>query len=73
MMRMIHGEFRIPMIVVEHHMDLVRAVTHRVLGLASGVVALEGPTEYVLGSAEFRATMMGDTSGRDQKVAATDV
>jgi hypothetical protein len=44
-----------------------------VLGLASGAVALEGPTEYVLDSAEFRATMMGDTPGRDQKVAATDV
>jgi ABC-type branched-subunit amino acid transport system ATPase component len=73
MMRMIHEEFRIPMIVVEHHLDLVRAVTHRVLGLASGAVALEGPTEHVLDSAEFRATMMGDTSPRDQKVAATDV
>jgi ABC-type branched-subunit amino acid transport system ATPase component len=73
MMQTIHGEFHIPMIVVEHHMDLVRAVTHRVLGLASGAVALEGPTERVLDSAEFRATMMGDTSGRDQKVAASDV
>jgi branched-chain amino acid transport system ATP-binding protein len=73
MMQMIHGEFHIPMIVVEHHMDLVRAVTHRVLALASGAVALEGPTEYVLDSAEFRATMMGDASGRDQKVATTDV
>ena len=72
MMQMIHGEFRIPMIVVEHHMDLVRAVTHRVLGLASGAVALDGPTGQVLDSAEFRATMMGDTSGRDQKVAVTD-
>jgi branched-chain amino acid transport system ATP-binding protein len=73
MMQMIHGEFHIPMIVVEHHMDLVRAVTHRVLGLASGAVALQGPTGYVLDSAEFRATMMGDTSARDQKVAITDV
>jgi ABC-type branched-subunit amino acid transport system ATPase component len=73
MMQMIHGEFHIPMIVVEHHMDLVRAVTHRVLALASGAVAMEGPTDYVLDSAEFRATMMGDASGRDQKVATTDV
>jgi ABC-type branched-subunit amino acid transport system ATPase component len=73
MMQLIHGEFHIPLIVVEHHLDLVRAVTHRVLGLASGAVALDGPTEYVLDSAEFRATMMGDTSVRDQKVAVTDV
>jgi ABC-type branched-subunit amino acid transport system ATPase component len=73
MMQMIHGEFHIPMIVVEHHMDLVRAVTHRVLALTSGAVAMEGPTDYVLDSAEFRATMMGDASGRDQEVATTDV
>lgn len=69
----IHGEFGIPMMIVEHHMDLVRAVTNRVLGLASGSVALEGPTGEVLDSAEFRVTMMGDTSARDQKVATTDV
>jgi branched-chain amino acid transport system ATP-binding protein len=72
MMRMIHTEFRIPMMIVEHHMDLVRSVTHRVLGLASGSVALQGRTGDVLDSAEFRATMMGDTSARDQKVATTD-
>jgi branched-chain amino acid transport system ATP-binding protein len=73
MMRKIHGEFGIPMIIVEHHMDLVRAVTHRVLGLASGSVALDGPTGEVLDSEEFRVTMMGDASARDQKVATTDV
>ena len=73
MMQMIHQEFHIPMLVVEHHMDLVRAVTHRVLGLASGLVALDGPTGEVLDSVEFRVTMMGDTSARDQKVATTDV
>ena len=73
MMQKIHGEFHIPMIIVEHHMDLVRAVTHRVLGLASGSVALDGPTGEVLDSEEFRVTMMGDASARDQKVATTDV
>jgi len=73
MMRKIHGEFHIPMIIVEHHMDLVRAVTDRVLGLASGSVALDGPTGEVLDSAAFRVTMMGETSARDQKVATTDV
>jgi branched-chain amino acid transport system ATP-binding protein len=73
MMLKIHREFQIPMMIVEHHMDLVRAVTHRVLGLASGSVALDGPTSEVLDSAEFRVTMMGDTSARDEKVATTDV
>jgi branched-chain amino acid transport system ATP-binding protein len=73
MMLMIHEEFHIPMMIVEHHMDLVRTVTDRVLGLASGSVALQGRTGDVLDSAEFRATMTGDTSGREQKVATTDV
>jgi branched-chain amino acid transport system ATP-binding protein len=72
MMRMIHREFRIPMMVVEHHMDLVRAVAHRVLGLASGSVALDGPTSDVLDSAQFRMTMAGGAPGLDQKVATTD-
>jgi ABC-type branched-subunit amino acid transport system ATPase component len=73
MMRMIHGEFHIPMMVVEHHMDLVREVAHRVLGLASGSVVLDGPTGEVLDSAEFRATMAGAGSALEQKVATTDV
>ena len=73
MLLMIHKEFHIPMVIVEHHMDLVRAVAHRVLGLVSGSVALQGPTSEVLDSEEFRATMTGDMSIRDEKVATTDV
>jgi ABC-type branched-subunit amino acid transport system ATPase component len=63
------------MLVVEHHMDLVRAVSSRVLALVSGAVAIEGPTDAVLESAEFRATMTGDTSLfdlPDRKVATPD-
>ena len=72
MLAMIHREFGIPMMVVEHHMDLVRTVAHRVVGLASGSVALAGPTSEVLDSEEFRLTMMGEP-GLEQKVATTDV
>jgi ABC-type branched-subunit amino acid transport system ATPase component len=61
------------MVIVEHHMDLVRAVAHRVLGLVSGSVALQGPTSEVLDSEEFRATMTGDMTAGDEKVATTDV
>jgi len=71
MLQMIHGEFRIPMMVVEHHMDLVRTVAHRVVGLVSGSVALAGPASQVLDSAEFRITMMGE-SAPEQKAATTD-
>jgi ABC-type branched-subunit amino acid transport system ATPase component len=73
MLLMINKEFQIPMMIVEHHMDLVRAVAHRVLGLASGSVALQGPTGEVLASEQFRATMTGEVSVREQKVATTDV
>jgi ABC-type branched-subunit amino acid transport system ATPase component len=73
MLLMIHREFRIPMIVVEHHLDLVRAVAHRVLGLVSGSVALSGPTEDVLDSEEFLATMTGGMPAAGQKVATADV
>jgi ABC-type branched-subunit amino acid transport system ATPase component len=70
---MINEEFQIPMMIVEHHMGLVRAVAHRVLGLASGSVALQGPTSEVLASEQFRATMTGEASVPEQKVATTDV
>jgi branched-chain amino acid transport system ATP-binding protein len=73
MLLMINKEFQIPMMIVEHHMDLVRAVAHRVLGLASGSVALQGLTSEVLASEQFRATMTGEVSVREQKVATTDV
>ena len=49
--------------------DLVRAISHRVLGLVSGTVALRGPTDEVLDSEEFRATMTGwkgDNSDREE-------
>jgi ABC-type branched-subunit amino acid transport system ATPase component len=61
MLLAIHREFNIPMLIVEHHMDLVRAVSDRVLGLVSGAVAMQGPTAEVLNSKEFRAMMTGDT------------
>jgi ABC-type branched-subunit amino acid transport system ATPase component len=73
MLLMINKEFQIPMMIVEHHMDLVHAVAHRVLGLASGSVALQGPTSEVLASEQFRATMTGEVPVREQKVATTDV
>ena len=47
------------MLVVEHHMHLVRAIADRVIGLQAGsVIALGTPAE-VLDSAEFRAAVVG--------------
>ncbi|MFF3566553.1 ABC transporter ATP-binding protein [Nocardia jiangxiensis] len=67
----IHTEFGIPMVVVEHHMDLVRAIADRVLGLVSGSVALHGPTDEVLDSDEFRVTMAGGRT--EANVVTADV
>jgi branched-chain amino acid transport system ATP-binding protein len=61
MLLTIHRMFDLPMLVVEHHMDVVRAISDHVLGLVSGTVAMRGPTDEVLDSEEFRASMTGDT------------
>jgi hypothetical protein len=49
-------------------MDLVRAISDRVLGLVSGTVAMRGHTDEVLDSEQFRATMTGDTAHLDQRM-----
>jgi branched-chain amino acid transport system ATP-binding protein len=66
MLLMIHQEFQIPLLLVEHHMDLVRGIAHRVLGLVSGSVALDGPAAEILDSDEFRATMTGHTPAGEE-------
>jgi ABC-type branched-subunit amino acid transport system ATPase component len=69
MLLTIHRMFDLPMLVVEHHMDVVRAISHQVLGLVSGTVAMRGPTDEVLDSEEFRASMTGDTVHPHQPAA----
>jgi branched-chain amino acid transport system ATP-binding protein len=49
----------ITIVMVEHHMDLVRETATRVLGLQAGRVVADGPTAQVLDSEEFRATLVG--------------
>jgi branched-chain amino acid transport system ATP-binding protein len=48
-------------LMVEHHMDLVRDTATRVFGLQAGQVVADGPTQAVLDSEEFRATLVGAT------------
>lgn len=50
---------RLSMLVVEHHMDLVRAVSHQVVALQSGAVLLTGTPSEVLESQGFRKAMIG--------------
>jgi branched-chain amino acid transport system ATP-binding protein len=46
-------------LMVEHHMDLVRSIATRVIGLQAGELVADGPTQSVLDSEEFRATLVG--------------
>ncbi|WP_433045921.1 ABC transporter ATP-binding protein [Dactylosporangium sp. CS-033363] len=52
----------ITILMVEHHMDLVRETATRVLGLQAGQVIADGPAREVLDSAEFRASLVGATA-----------
>ena len=70
MLLLIHERYSLPMLLVEHHMDLVRAVSNKVVGLASGTVAMEGATEDVLSSGDFRAMLAGDLSVPERTGAA---
>jgi len=68
----LHRELDLPMLVVEHHLDLVRAVADKVLCLVSGTVAMQGPTVQILDSDEFRATITGESSPMTPEVATAD-
>lgn len=68
----LHREFDLPMLVVEHHLDLVRAVADKVLCLVSGTVAMQGPTVEILDSHQFRATITGEESPQTPEVATAD-
>jgi ABC-type branched-subunit amino acid transport system ATPase component len=54
--------------MVEHHMELVRDTATRVLGLQAGRVIADGPALDVLESEEFRATLIGS----QRQVAKTE-
>ena len=72
MLLQLHREFDLPMLVVEHHLDLVRAVADKVLCLVSGTVAMQGPTVEILDSHQFRATITGEESPMTPEVATAD-
>jgi ABC-type branched-subunit amino acid transport system ATPase component len=71
MLLRLHRELDLPMLVVEHHLDLVRVVADKVLCLVSGTVAMHGPTVQILDSDEFRATITGEASPRTPEGATT--
>ncbi len=55
----------VAVLVVEHHMDVVRAAATRVIGLQAGEVIADGTATQVLDSAEFRAALVNAKVGRE--------
>jgi branched-chain amino acid transport system ATP-binding protein len=49
----------VTMLVVEHHMSVVRAISDRVIALQAGSVLMSGSPSQVLDSAEFRDAAIG--------------
>lgn len=65
MLKRFHLETSTAILIVEHHMEVVRALANRVVGLQSGrVIALGTPAE-VLDSSEFRSALVGGSEKRD--------
>jgi ABC-type branched-subunit amino acid transport system ATPase component len=48
----------VAVLVVEHHMDVVRAAATRVIGLQAGEIIAQGSAAEVLDSPDFRAALV---------------
>ena len=55
----LHASTPISILVVEHHMDVVRKVASKAIGLHSGSVLVSGTPEEVLDSVIFRNAILG--------------
>ncbi|WP_280217299.1 ABC transporter ATP-binding protein [Nocardia neocaledoniensis] len=55
----LHTWHDMAILVVEHHMEVVRAVADRVLGMQAGAVLKSGTPHEVLDSPEFREALVG--------------
>ena len=49
---------RVPMVIVEHNLDLVLALADRVFALARGAVFHSGPAEPLLSDLEYRKKIL---------------
>jgi branched-chain amino acid transport system ATP-binding protein len=58
----LHQQSQMTIVLVEHHLNVVRRVAAQVVGLDSGTVVADGSPDAVFGSAEFRATLTGAES-----------
>ncbi|MEA2235116.1 MAG: branched-chain amino acid transport system ATP-binding protein [Solirubrobacteraceae bacterium] len=58
-LRELRSGHRMTVVIVEHHMDLVRAVADQVVGMAAGSAIAVGTPSEVLDSESFRAAIVG--------------
>jgi branched-chain amino acid transport system ATP-binding protein len=58
-------------LIVEHHMDIVRATADRVIGLQAGVVLAVGTAVEVLDSEAFRSSVVGTRHERHPNRSST--
>jgi branched-chain amino acid transport system ATP-binding protein len=55
----LHRTTPVTILLVEHHMDIVRSIASTVIGLAVGAIVATGTPGEVLDSAEFRSVIVG--------------
>src|SRR5262249_44153135 len=59
----LHRSTPVSILVVEHHMDVVREVANKVIGLQAGTIAAMGTPAEVLDSDTFQALVVGAGDG----------
>lgn len=69
----LHRVTPVTILVVEHHMDVVRAVANKVVGLQAGTILAIGTPQEVLDSDEFRSAIVGDQATDPGSTAEFDV
>jgi branched-chain amino acid transport system ATP-binding protein len=62
----LHRVAPVTILLVEHHMDIVRTVASKVIGLESGTLIGYGSPAEVLDSEAFRAALVGGTTAEPQ-------
>jgi ABC-type branched-subunit amino acid transport system ATPase component len=68
----IRNERKLTVLMVEHHMELVRVAADQVLGLQAGSVLATGSPSEVLDSERFRSAIVGTTMSPGQVVNGSE-
>jgi ABC-type branched-subunit amino acid transport system ATPase component len=74
MLLRLHRETSVTIVIVEHHMEVVRRLANQVIGLQGGDVVADGPPADVLASESFLRALVGvsATSSEAEDVTVSD-